>query len=384
MTKSSRREFLAGSAAALTAASLYSQSTGKISLGIVGTGHRAWSLIHCLNAIPDYEIIALADPTPEFRDQAAKMAPQAAVFPDCQKMLAAKKPDAVLVVTPGGLHAEPALAALARGCHVFCEKPMATTVEDANRMIAAAHKAGKVLQIGQQHRSTPAFAKMAELVQQGRIGPIEYINGHTFRGDWNPKSWKAPAANGQLTNWRFLTKYTGSSLCEDGLHEMDVMNWLVGSKVARVYASGGNNVLKGRETVDHAALVIDYENGVRFEFGFSLFASAMGDRGRALLLIGSEGAMEYDAGKVIVRMKGAKPEIIQPRNEKADAIGSANIGSGLDSGTYLQFLSFRDSIRAGKPPVVSGQIGKDAIKMSLLAEKSLRERRIVTWDDLPA
>lgn len=385
MQKTSRRRFLAASAGITAAASLYAQSSKKINLAIIATGHRAWSLIHCVKAIPDYEIVAMADPTQSFREQGSKMVPQATMFTDYEKMLAATKNlDAVLVVTPGGLHADPAVAALSHGCHVFCEKPMAATVEDANRMIAAARKAGKILQIGQQRRYTPAFEKMAELVKQNRIGQIQFVSGHTFRGDWNPKSWTVPGPDGKPVIWRHITRYTGSSLCEDGLHEMDVMNWYVGAKVARVFASGGNAVLKGRETIDHAALVIDYENGVKFHFGFSLFASSMGDKGRALLLIGSEGTMEYDAGKIIVRMKGAKPETIQPRDEMADAIGSANIGSGLDNGTFRQFLAFRDCIRTGRQPVASGQVGKDAIKMSLLAEKSLRERRIVTWGDLPA
>ncbi|MBI3695253.1 MAG: Gfo/Idh/MocA family oxidoreductase, partial [Acidobacteria bacterium] len=199
----SRRAFLWAPAAVLSA-----QAPRKIRIAIVGTGHRAWAHINVIKAGKvDVEIVALADPTPEFRDRAATLVGFAvATYSDYRKMLAEVKDlDGVLVVTPNFLHAEVTIAALEHGLHVLCEKPMATSVADANHMIAASKRAGKILQIGQQMRHTPLYEKMAALVKEGRIGQVQFASGNLFRGDWNPQSWRF---NGAI--WRFLTAAAGS------------------------------------------------------------------------------------------------------------------------------------------------------------------------------
>lgn len=373
----SRRAFLLGGAAA----TLSAQVPNKIRIGIIGTGHRGWAHINVIRAgLPEIQIAALADPTPEFRDRAATLAgPDVATYSDYKKMLAEKKDlDAVLVVTPNFLHAEVTIAALDRGLHVLCEKPMATSVRDATRMMEAARRAGKILQIGQQMRYTPLYERMAALVKEGRIGAVQFASGNLFRGDWNPRSWRHGS-----TNWRFLTALAGSSLLEDGIHEIDVIHWLVGARVARVSATGGNNVLKERETIDHAGILIEYENGVKVDFGFCLFAPNSGPSGREIIVIGSEGVMQPVGGKIAVRKRGGgEPALIDSKDSTPTAIGAKPVGKDEDSGTYRQLVAFVDSIRTGRKPFCDGEAGKEAIKISLLAEKSLRERRVTQWDEL--
>ena len=170
-------------------------------------------------------------------------------------MLAEEKLDAVIVITPNFLHAEVTVAALSHGLHVLSEKPMATSVDDANRMIAAAQKNGKILQIGQQNRFNPVYQKMVQLVRDGRLGDVEFVAGNIYRGRLVRRQEleiHRSAMTNTATNWRFLTHTAGSSLMEDGIHEIDVLHWMINSRVTRIYASGGNNVLKGRETIDHA------------------------------------------------------------------------------------------------------------------------------------
>ena len=158
MTGTLRRTFLLAGVSA--AAELSAQAPRRLRIAIIGTGHRAWAHINVIKTGKvDVEIVALADPTPEFRDSAATLAGSpAATYSDYRKMLDdVKDLDGVLVVTPNFLHAEVAIAALEHGLHVLCEKPMATSVADANRMIAASQRAGKILQIGQQMRHTPLY-----------------------------------------------------------------------------------------------------------------------------------------------------------------------------------------------------------------------------------
>jgi predicted dehydrogenase len=294
--------------------------------------------------------------------------------------------DAVVVITPSFLHAEVTVAALGLGFPVLCEKPMATTVEDANRMLEASRRAGKPLYIGFQKRFQPAAMKMHELAARGEIGPIQFVSANLFRGDWNPRSWKyTDPRTGVATNWRYLTYTEGSAMLEDGIHELDTLNWILNAPVARVMASGGNNVFKDRETIDNAAVVVDYESGARLSFDFSLFAPNAGPGARRMVLIGSDGVMQPENGKISIRSRASGAvRYVDLVDDAPQAAREGNIGSAMDGETYKQYLAFAETVRSGRPPVVAAEEGKAVIKLVLLAEKSLRTHRILTWNDLPA
>jgi predicted dehydrogenase len=374
----SRRSFLLA-AGAVTAPLLHGQGAQPIRLGIVGTGNRGRAHIAVIKTMPDFQIVALADPTPQNLDQAASMVPGVKTYPDYQKMLADRKDlDAVIVVTPSFLHAEVAVAALNHGLNVLCEKPIATRIEDANRMIDASKKSGKLLYIGFQKRFVPAHAKLHELAAAGEIGKIQFISANLFRGDWNPLSWKyTDPTTGVSTNWRYLTHTQGSALLEDGIHEMDVLNWIVNGQVAHVTATGGNNLFQQRETIDHAALIVEYEGGIKLSFDFCLFGANAGPQGRRLVLIGSEGIMYPENGKIAIRKPGRGAvryvDLVEP---------PATVKA--DRETYYQYQAFAENVRSGKPAAVGPEAGKLAVKIMLLAERSLREHRIMNWNDLPA
>lgn len=389
-SQTNRRSFLiTAGASALAAAvpALDAQTAKPIRLAIVGTGHRGWAHLAILKTLPQFQVVALADPTPQNLAQGASLAPAAKTYADYRKLLGERDDiDAVVVITPSFLHAEVTIAALERGLPVLCEKPMATAVEDANRMIDAAEKSRKLLYIGFQKRLVPTTAKMHELAAAGEIGAIQFVSGNLFRGDWNPQGWKyTDPKTGVSTNWRYLTFTEGSALLEDGIHELDSLNWIINSPVARVFAAGGNNVFKQRETVDHAAVTVEYESGVKLGFDFSLFAPNAGPGSRRMVLIGSEGVMEPEEGRVAIRSRaGGAVRYVNvvddtPKEATANAVGSAQ-----DPETYRQYVAFAHSLRTGSPPPVGPQVGKTAIKLVLLAEKSLRARRIMNWSDLPA
>lgn len=380
-----RRGFLALAASAAASA----QNEKKIRLAIVATGHRSWNHFAVLKAIPDFEVVALADPTKEQLDHGATLAGnQPALYADYKKMLAERNDvDAVIVLTPNFLHAEVAVAALERGRHVLCEKPMATKVEDANRMIAASEKSGRILQIGLQNRYHPLYVKMQQLVRAGEIGDIQYVAGNIYRGDWYAQSWKyVDPHSGVATNWRFLTHTAGTSLMEDGIHEIDVLHGMINAPVARVFASGGNNVYKDRETIDHAGIVIDYQNGVKFTFNFCLFGQNAGGVARQMVLAGTKGVIETGSRDAILIGKpgGRGLETVEAGDAAPSSVTAPMGGPGTEVPTYREYRAFAHSVRTGEKPLVSGQVGKEAIKISLLAEKSLREGRPQSWNDLPA
>ena len=380
-----RRSFLlAVSASAIAAAQSEQQ---PIRLAVIGTGNRGWAHLTILKSLPGYKVVALADPTPENLDRAATMAPGAKTYTDYRKLLDERKDiDAVVVITPSFLHADVTVAAFQHGLPVLCEKPMATTVEDANRMIEASKKANKLLYIGFQKRLVPITAKMHDLIASGEIGQIQMVTGHLFRGDWNPRSWKyTDPKTGVATNWRYLTRTEGSALLEDGIHEIDALNWMIGGKVARVTASGGNNIYKDRETVDHVAAIIEYESGVKLSFELCLFAPNSGPEARKMVLIGGEGVMYPENAKIAIRKRGANNvRYVDAVDDTPNSVLTNAVGSAADNETYKQYAQFAQSLREGKAPVVGAESAKTVVKIVLLAEKSLREHRVMNWNDLPA
>ncbi len=390
--ETTRRSFLATAGASVLAAGasgLPAQSEKPIRLAMIGTGHRGWAHLAILQSLPAFQVVALADPTPDWLDKAAGLAPGAKTYADYRKMLDERKDlDAAVVCTPNFLHAEPTVAAFERGLPVLCEKPMATKVEDANRMIEASRKAGKLLYIGFQKRLAPLTIKMQQLAAAGEIGKIQMVSANLFRGDWNPNSWKyTDPKTGVKTNWRYLTFTEGSALLEDGVHEIDCLNWMINDRVARVTAMGGNNLYEDRETADHIATIIEYASGAKLSFELCLFGPNSGPTGRRMVLIGSEGVMSPENGKVAIRVNkrgGGAPRYIEAEDNTPSSVVGKEVGSAQDRETYKQYLLFAECLKANKPPLVAPEEAKNAIKIILLAEKAFRERRILNWDDLPA
>jgi predicted dehydrogenase len=385
-----RRSFLrtaGASALAAGASALQAQSEKPIRIAVIGSGHRAWAHLAILKNMPQYQVVAIADPTPQNLDKGASLAPGAKTYSDYRKMLAERNDiDAVVVITPSFLHAETTIASLNRGLPVLCEKPMSTNVDDANRMIEASKKTGKLLYIGFQKRLVPVTAKMKELVEGGEIGPVQFVSGNLFRGDWNKESWKyTDPKTGVATNWRYLTFTEGSALLEDGIHEVDSLNWIINSRVARVMASGGNNVYKPRETIDNAAIIVEYESGARLSFDFCLFGQNSGPASRRMVIIGSEGVIQPEEGRVSIRKRvGGPAKYVDAKESASGEPPMVAGGSAQDPETRKQYVLFARSLQTGKPPAVTPDDGKTAIKLMLLAEKSLRTHRIMNWNDLPA
>lgn len=362
---------------------MLAQSTPKLKVAVVGTGHRAWILLTIMRQVPEVDVVALADPTPDFLARAVKIVGDSVrTYTDYQKLFATEKElDATVVITPGLLHAPVAIAAFERGLHVYCEKPLATTIDDANRMIAAGHKAGKLLQVDLQMRYDPVYGRMHDLVKEGRIGTLRYAGGYLYRVDWNPQSWKTPDHDGKPTVWRLLRNWMGSSILEDGIHELDVLNWTIDSRVERVYATGGNNVFKNRETIDHAAIAIDYANGAKLNFGFSLLGLG---RDEEMYLLGTEGVLKTDKGSLILQRKGSRPEKIEI-HDAMERVGSDNpAGSPENPSNRHSFVTFVEAVQKHQTPMNTGEVGKEVVKIGLLAQKSIDEGCPQTWKDLPA
>lgn len=399
-----RRRFLEGALAGASGLTLTQVNPSRASAnprvwnyGVVGTGARARGshLPILRDYLPEVEVVALCDITPENLQEGLRVyGKSVAAYSDYNKMLSEHpEMDAVVVVVPNFLHAPVTIAALEAGKHVLTEKPIATHVADATRMIETAKKQQRVLAVGFEMRYSMLFHRMAELLSQGAIGDLELVFAALFRGDWNPKSWKyTDPHTGISTNWRFLTYASGCSLMEDGIHELDVIHWLVNAQPKLIQAQGGNNVYRDRETVDNAGLLIEFDNSVRCSFGFSLFAPAKD--GLVMRFYGSRGEMTFrrdaDAQYILLNPYHGKEESIavpysQPGEEQVwDDLMKRPHSDGMSNdneiSTYRVHREFLKSLESGAAPFANGEGGRDAIHIALAAEHSLRTGRVVAWN----
>src|SRR5207248_4775346 len=134
----------------------------------------------------DSRVAALADPVKERVDELAKKY-KATAFADYKEMLKSPEVDAIVVAGPNSLHAQQSIEALNAGKHVLCEKPMATTREDAQAMIKAAEKNKKFLMIGLNQRLMPPHVRAKEILSSGRLGkPLAFRTAFQHPG---PEGW---------------------------------------------------------------------------------------------------------------------------------------------------------------------------------------------------
>jgi predicted dehydrogenase len=179
-------------------------------------------------------IVAVAEPNPRRREEvAARHAiPASAVRASWEALLAAPPAaDAVIVATSDNLHVDPALAALARGFHVLLEKPIALAASDCVRVVDAAHRADRVLQICHPMRFIPFYEKLAELVGSGAIGRLVHLDLREHIAAWH-------MVHSYVRGKFRSTREAAPILLAKSCHDLDLLSWLVGERPARVSSSG--------------------------------------------------------------------------------------------------------------------------------------------------
>jgi predicted dehydrogenase len=192
--RTSRRDFLVGSAAAAAAARFAHPSlaaapmlrrpsaNGRLRIGAVGCGGKGLSDIEACAV--NHDIVALCDVDQGKARQMREQHPKAAFYEDWRDLLDAEKLDALTVSTPDHLHAGPALAAMARGIHVFVQKPLSHTVEEARLLLQAARKTKVITSMGNQGTCMDGFRTATECVRAGILGTVTEVHVWTDRPIW--------------------------------------------------------------------------------------------------------------------------------------------------------------------------------------------------------
>lgn len=241
-----------------------SDDVDKVKVGVIGLGPWGREIIATLQRQPQAEIAAICDNYPAMLRRSAANAPGAKTTEDYKAILDDKEIPAVIIATPTHQHKDIALAALKAGKHVYCEAPMAASVEDAKTIAAAARDAlGQVFQPGLSLRADPQRHFLLQFVRSGAAGrPV------LARAQWHKKqSWRQASPNPErerAINWRLDKKISTGLAGEIGVHQIDMMSWLVKGLPKAVTAFGGVlHHTDGRDVADTAQFVFEYPEGVQ-------------------------------------------------------------------------------------------------------------------------
>jgi predicted dehydrogenase len=298
MTAVNRRTFVKASVAGLSALS-YARAADspneKVSLAVLGIGStvpgsvggRGRQLIPPFASFKDVDIPCICDIDDSFIPFGQKLLtdrqrPEARVEKDLRRVLQDKKIDAVVVALPDHWHALATIWACQAGKHVYCEKPASHNLIEGRRMVEAARKHNRIVQLGTQSRSSPSLAKAAELVHSGKLGKIAYAR--TWIGGSRPNIghvsdspvpagvdyslWLGPAPERPFnTNrfhyrWHWFWDYGTGELGNNGIHALDRLRWIVNLDTpTRVVAAGGKFYYDDdQETPDTLTVTYEFPN----------------------------------------------------------------------------------------------------------------------------
>lgn len=223
----------------------------SVRIGIIGSGRIARTHANAYRHVARGALTACSDVNPE---AARKFAGEydLAVYESAEALLASGDIDGVIIATPNGLHAEQTIAALRAGKHVFCQKPIAMTMAEADTVAAeAARHPDLVLQYGFMLRFTPPLADLRQRLVSGALGTPIVSRAAIF--GWEPS---AP--------WFYDPKQGGGVILDTMVHFADLLVWLFGP-VDYVHADGGPYVLQGAKdfgSADNAMVTVKHRSGV--------------------------------------------------------------------------------------------------------------------------
>lgn len=243
----------------------------KVRCAVIGLGAWGREIVATLGRIPQAQLTAICDTYPASLRRTAGAAPGAAQTEDYRTILENKEIEAIIVATPTPQHREIVLAALQAGKHVYCEAPLANSVEAAREIALAAKGAPRqIFQAGLQMRSDAQRHFLLPFIRSGALGKPALV-----RAQWHKKqSWRAASPNAdreKALNWR-LNRATSLGLAgEIGLHPIDQAGWFLDAQPVAVAGFGAITCWKdGRDVPDTVQVVVEFAKGVRLLYDCTL------------------------------------------------------------------------------------------------------------------
>lgn len=381
-----------------------------VGVGIVGTGQRSMFFFgpHIKANADRARLVALADQDETRLHSAADdLGGGLRLYGSLDAMLKDPEVDVVIITTPDATHRQMFDKALAARKHILCEKPMATTIQDAVDMTRRALASPQVVQIGFMLRYAPFVVKLKEVVDSGVIGSLIQVNGIEIVEYYHGAAF--------FRRWHRFRRNSGGLLVHKASHTLDVINWMVGAAPIQVSAQGGldtfssnpqaasrcrdcsftstcpaayriedyNWIYQSREErenlaehandlcvynaakdiADNAVLLADYRNGVRLTFNFT----TTGQRHeRVFMFIGQRGQIHASQSDGIIR--------IYPRDRQPETLVLPEAFRGEHGGgDTLLVDSFLDCVASGNRPTADVLSGLYSVALAAAATTSMEQ-----------
>jgi inositol 2-dehydrogenase len=335
----------------------------RLKLAVIGLGRMGRLYLHTLAAqVPGAQVYAVVDTDAQARAAATAEVALPHAFADPHEALALPEIDAVVIATPTSTHHTLAIAAAQAGKAIFCEKPLALTIEQAHAVLGAVERAGVPLQVGFMRRFDAAYQKAKALIADGRIGrPVSFKS--IGRDPFCPRvEFADPAKSGGL-------------IVDMAIHDFDLARWLMGSEVERVSTEGALLVceaLKAVGDIDNAVINLRFASGAignvevsrNAFYGYDIRTEVLGSEGA--LAIGA-----YQHTPVLLLDRGGAHHDVMPY--LIERFGEAY---------RAQMRHFVESLQRGQPPAVGGADALAALEVGVAATRAWRESRPVALDEL--
>jgi predicted dehydrogenase len=404
--KISRRQFIqtsAWTAAALGTAASAGRVLGaneRIRAAFIGVGNRGGQLLAAALPNKDLEIVALCDVfKPYLEKQAAIVGGEdLRLYADFRDVLDRADIDAVVIGTPDHWHAIQTIQACDAGKDVYVEKPLSIAVHEGRRMVAAARRNKRIVQVGTHRRSSTLYAELAEKVQAGMIGKVTVSRAYRLSNmfpdgignlphspapdtlDWDmwlgPRPERPYQDNIAPYKFRWWHLYS-SQVANWGVHYFDAIRWLLGENApSSLVAMGGQfAVMDDRTIPDTMETIFEYPQGGLMLFGQYEASGNPAMRTGEVELRGTQGTLYVSERRFeVIPERGGQFQDSAPRME-------AVTGESTDGDlTERHIRNFLDCIKSRSVPNADVEEGHRSTTFSLLANISLAVGRRLNWD----
>jgi len=325
----------------------------KIRVGIIGAGRMAYWHLKGYRTVKDAQIVALAGSTESNIKRLQKKFAIPHTYTDYQKMLEDQHLDAVSVTTPTHTHCRIVIDSMQAGCHVLCEKPIALTLEEAERMIEAERAARRILMMGFSQRFYKEFSLMKEIIDQGHLGAVRV-------------AWYRRGINMPPQKWYAEPDKNGGVATELAIHGIDWLRWIMNARVVQVSAESSEHPqYPGID--DNMWMMLKFDNGAIGVVGASYsFPFLKRDIG----VIGEKMALTVERGKVI--MEGYSNYSLQMLVLKYIKYCFLVPYWLLYNPFQRETGHFISCIKSGTTPCATSEDGKISLEIALRAKESAR------------
>jgi UDP-N-acetyl-2-amino-2-deoxyglucuronate dehydrogenase len=338
-----------------------------LGVALLGAGAVAHRHARAVPASGAGRVVGVLDKNPEAARELAARDGIPTVYGRWEELLADPAVDLVAVLLPHDLHCRYAVEALGAGRHVMCEKPLAPTLAEADRMLAAARAAGRQLFVAHNQVYLPVFERCRELIESGAIGDVFLAQSNGFQ---SPETVS-------VRPWLATEQGGGGVLMAQAVHPIYVLRWLLGEVVRVSGALAGRIVpMVGEDT---AVVTLEFASGALGELT-ATFAITHGPSEQTMAIFGRDGYLEKrylqrDDGPPY-RLRAASGRLFGEGEIHPVELAPTNELRGADR----MWADFARAVEAGATPRVTALDGRKAIEIVLAAYLSARTRRAV---DLP-